>query len=127
MTRFWAGRQWLTGLIDTPQFKSQRQGPRISMRVPVEIRGTAADGKPLEESTHTGVVGVQGAMVWTSRMMQVGSEMEITNRFSQQTARFRVAWVKDQQDGQLWETGVESLQPLDDFWGVRFPPKPGNP
>jgi hypothetical protein len=28
------------------------------MRVPVEIRGTAADGKPLEESTHTGVVDV---------------------------------------------------------------------
>ncbi len=113
-------------LIDTPQFKNQRQGARVVMRVPVEIRGTAADGNPLEESTHTGVVGVLGAMIWTSRRLRVGTEVELTNRFSQQTAKFRVAWVKDQQDGELWETGVESLEPLDDFWGVRFPPKPGN-
>jgi hypothetical protein len=113
-------------LIDTPQFKNQRQGARVVMRVPVEVRGTAVDGNPLEESTHTGVVGVLGAMIWTSRMLRVGTEVELTNRFSQQTAKFRVAWVKDQQDGELWETGVESLEPLDDFWGVRFPPKPGN-
>jgi hypothetical protein len=93
------------------------------MRVPVEIRGTAADGTTFEESTHTGVVGVMGAMIWTSRMLQIGTEVELTNRFSQQTAKFRVAWVKDQPDGQLWESGVECSRPLDDFWGVRFPPK----
>ena len=97
------------------------------MRVPVEVRGTAVDGIPLEESTHTGVVGVLGAMIWTSRMLQIGTEVELTNRFSQQTAKFRVAWVKDNQDGEeLRETGVESLRPLDDFWGVRFPPKPSH-
>jgi hypothetical protein len=51
--------------------------------------------------------------------------VELTNRFSQQTAKFRVAWVKDHRHGEgFWETGVESLRPLDDFWGVRFPPKP---
>ncbi len=94
-----------------------------SMRVPVEIRGTAEDGSPLEELTHTGVVGVLGAMVWTSRKLQIGAEVELTNRFSQRTAKFQVVWIKDRQGGGLWETGVESLQPLDDFWGVRFPPK----
>jgi hypothetical protein len=113
-------------LIDTPQFEKRREGARVVMRVPVEVRGTSVDGNPLEESTHTGVVGVLGAMIWTSRMLQVGTEVELTNRFSQQTAKFRVAWVKDQRDGELWETGVESLRPLDDFWGVRFPPKSGN-
>ena len=93
------------------------------MRVPVEIRGTAADGTAFEESTHTGVVGVMGAMIWTSRLLQIGTDVELTNRFSQQTAKFRVVWVKDQPDGRLWEAGVECLRPLDDFWGVRFPPK----
>jgi hypothetical protein len=59
--------------------------------------------------------------------LQIGTEVELTNRFSQQTAKFRVAWVKDNQDGEeLRETGVESLRPLDDFWGVRFPPKPSH-
>jgi hypothetical protein len=77
-------------LIDTPQFKNPRQGARVVMRVPVEIRGTAADGTAFEESTHTGVVGVMGAMIWTSRLLQIGTDVELTNRFSQQTAKFRV-------------------------------------
>jgi hypothetical protein len=114
-------------LIDTPKFEKRREGARVVMRVPVEVRGTAVDGILLEESTHTGVVGELGAMIWTSRMLQIGTEVELTNRFSQQSAKFRVAWVKDQRDGEkLWETGVEAMRPLDDFWGVRFPPKPSN-
>jgi hypothetical protein len=112
-------------LVNTPQFEKRREGARVVMRVPVEVRGTGADGIQLEESTYTGVVGVLGAMILLSRMLQIGTELELTNRFSQQTAKFRVAWVKDHRDGEeLWETGVESLRPLDDFWGVRFPSKP---
>ena len=108
---------------ETPQFDRRRHSERILMRVPVEVHGTAADGSPLEEKTHTGVVGILGAMVRTSRMLQMGTEVVVTNRFSQQTAQFRVVWVKDFQESNLWEIGIESLQPLEDFWGVRFPPK----
>lgn len=93
------------------------------MRVPVEVRGVAADGMPFEDATHTGVVGALGAMIWMSRRLEVGTEVELTNRFSQQTAAFRVAWVKEPEGTELFETGVESLRPLDDFWGVRFPPQ----
>jgi hypothetical protein len=97
------------------------------MRVPVEVRGTAADGVPLDETTFTSVVGSTGAMIWISRKLSVDEVVELTNRFSQQTAKFRVAWVKEQSSGEsLWETGVESIEPLDDFWGVRFPPKPND-
>ncbi len=94
------------------------------LRVPVEVRATAEDGNPLQESTHTGVVGVLGAMIRISRKLSVGTAVEVTNRFSQQTAEFRVVWVSENRVGELWELGIESLKPLDDFWGVRFPPKP---
>jgi hypothetical protein len=97
------------------------------MRVPVGIRGVTEDGKLLEEKTFTGVIGAMGAMVLASQKMPVGANIEVTNGFSQQTAKFRVAWVRRQEDGELWETGVEALQPLDDFWGVRFPPKRPQP
>jgi len=95
------------------------------MRVPVEVRGISEDGSPLEESTHTGVVGVGGAMILTSRKLEMGSEVTVTNRFSQQTAVFRVVWVNDRNGNHLWEIGVEALQPLNGFWGVRFSPKAG--
>ncbi len=94
------------------------------MRVPVELRATGPDGNSFEESAHTGVVGPLGAMVRSSRLLAVGSEVVLTNRFSQQTARFRVVFVGEQQQDGLWDIGVESLVPLDDFWGVRFPPRP---
>ena len=93
------------------------------MRVPVDVSGTAEDGSPLEEKTHTGVVGAKGAMIRTSRMLRIGTEVMVTNCFSQQTANFRVVWVNEPQGNDLWEIGIESLQPLNDFWGVRFPPK----
>ena len=96
------------------------------MRVPVEVRAINADGSALDESTHTGVVGSMGAMVLLSRELPIGREVQLTNRFSQQTATFRVAWVRPQPEGELWETGIESLRPLDGFWGVRFPPKADN-
>jgi hypothetical protein len=64
-------------------------------------------------------------MIWTSNALQKSAVVELTNRFSQRTAKFRVAWVKEPNGMNLWEAGVESLRPLDDFWGVRFPPKTG--
>jgi hypothetical protein len=114
-------------LSDTGPFEKERQSGRVVMRFPVEIRGATEDGKPLEEQTFTGMVGAMGAMILTSCKMAVGAEVELTNRFSHQTAKFRVAWVRQQEEGSLWETGLESLKPLDDFWGVRFPPKPPHP
>jgi hypothetical protein len=93
------------------------------MRVPVEFRCTTADGRHLEEKTQTGVVGVQGAMVRMSCMVETGTDVELTNHFSQQTAKFRVVWSREAEADGSWEIGVESLQPLGDFWGVRFPPR----
>ena len=92
------------------------------MRVPIEVRGTGADGNPMEEKTHTGVVSELGAMVRTSRMFQIGTKVVVTNRFSQQTAQFRVVWVKDYQEGDYWEIGIEAVQPLNDFLGRAIQP-----
>ena len=114
-------------MSDTSQPHGHRRGERVLMRVPVELRGTAADGSMVEESAHTGVIGSLGAMVRTSRSLKIGTEVVLTNRFSQQTARFRVVWIGEQQTDGLWEIGIESLVPLDDFWGVRFPPRPDPP
>ena len=105
----------------------RRRAGRVSLRVPVEVRGIARDGSALEESAHTAVVSPHGAMVRTVNSLQIGTEVILTNQFSQQTARFRVVWAEEQQADGLWETGIESLLTLDDFWAVRFPTKPDPP
>jgi hypothetical protein len=110
-------------LDESYPFDWRRQGPRVRIRVPVEARAAAADGSFLEEETHTESVGARGAMIRMHRSLEIGAELEITNRFSQQTAKFRVVWLKTPQTGDSWEVGLESFQPLGDFWGVRFPPK----
>lgn len=110
-------------MIENYPFGRRRHDGRVHMRVPVEVRTTAADGSQFEEQAHTGTVGVLGAMLRISRELEVGSELELTNRFSQLTAKFHVVWVKAPKDGELWEIGIESFQPLGDFWGVRFPPR----
>ena len=104
------------------EFERRRQGTRVHMRVPVEVRCTTADGRNLNEKTQTGVVGAHGAMVRMSCLVENGTEMEITNHYSQQTAKFRVVWARDIENDGVCEIGVESLRPLDGFWGVRFPP-----
>jgi hypothetical protein len=111
-------------LGEPPQFEKRRQDRRVYMSVPVTVRTRENDGNSLVEDTHTGVVGVLGAMVRLSRGLELGTELDLTNQFSQRTARFRVVWVKAPEDGGTWEIGIESFEPLGDFWGVRFPPRP---
>jgi hypothetical protein len=111
-------------LNHSTEFDGDRRVERVVMRVPVGIRGTAEDGSAVDECTHTEVVGALGAMIRTSRPLQMGSEVVVTNRFSQQIAKFCVVWAGENQKEGFWEMGIESLQSLNDFWGVRFPPKP---
>jgi hypothetical protein len=95
----------------------------VVMRVPMEGRGDARDGSVIEETAHTGVVSPPGALVRTASALQMGTEVALTKQLSQQTERLRVVWVGEHPTGGLWETGTESLAPLDDFRGVHFPPK----
>ncbi len=113
----------------TESFEFERRGriDRANMRVPVTVRCKMRDGSTYEENAHTGVVGVYGAMVRMSRALDIGIQVELTNHFSQQTAKFRVAWAKDDGGRGTWEIGVESLEPLGDFWGVRFPARSEKP
>ena len=107
--------------VQTSQTKERRRGARVLMRLPIEVRGIAEDGSDLLEITHTDAVSAHGAMVRTSRLPQMGSEVAVTNRFSQQTARFRIAWLGPEPSEGFWEVGIEGLRPLEEFWGLRFP------
>lgn len=108
------------------QTSERRRGGRVLMRVPIHVRGTAEDGNEFEEAAHTEAVSARGSMARIPRQPKMGSEMAVTNRFSQQTAKFRVAWLGKKPADGLWEVGIEAIGPLEDFWGLRFPSEPAS-
>jgi len=99
----------------------RRRGSRLVMQVPLSIRGKTRDGRVLSEHTLTEVIGAQGAMIRTSQLLQMGSDLEVTNRLSEQTLRFRVVWAGENQKEGQWEIGIEAAGMPEGFWGVLLP------
>ncbi len=107
--------------------RDRRRGERVLIRIPVEVRGSGADGAEIKESAETAVVSRFGALLCTATRLQKGAVMKVTHGFSHDTEEFRVVWSGDAQKEGRWEAGVEALNPRDDFWGIHFPPSVPRP
>ena len=105
------------------QMREKRRGERVLIRVPVKVRGVAQDGREVTETAETAVVSRYGALLCLPTLLKIGSTVNVTNGFSQEAEQFRVAWLADKQTDGRWDTGIEALNPRDDFWGIRFPPR----
>jgi hypothetical protein len=106
------------------QQREHRRGERVLLRVPTQVRGTGADGKPFDVKAETVMVSRFGALLRVSVKPKKGTTLKATNIFSSQTEEFRVAYVGEFQTEGKWDAGVEAVNPRDDFWGIRFPPPP---
>ncbi len=98
----------------------RRRGDRVLIRIPVTVRVHGTGATPIED-TETVVVSEHGALLRFARAPQLGSIVEVKNRFSDQVEKFRVAWVGDTAQDGHYDVGVEILTPRGDFWGIRFP------
>ncbi len=104
------------------QQREQRRGERVLLRVPTQVRGTGADGKPFDVKAETAMVSRFGALLRIPVKVKKGTTLKATNIFSTQTEEFRVAYVAEFRTEGKWDVGVEAVNPRDDFWGIRFPP-----
>ncbi len=104
------------------QQREHRRGERVLLRVPTQVRGTGADGKPFDVKAETVMVSRFGALLRVPVKPKKGTTLKATNIFSSQTEEFRVAYVAEFQTEGKWDAGVEAVNPRDDFWGIRFPP-----
>ncbi len=101
----------------------KRRDDRVLIRVPVQVRAVAHDGRQVDEAAETAVVSRFGALLRTRSQLKEGSHLTLTIRSSQDPHEFRVVWLGDKQGDGRWEVGVEALQPQEEFWGIRFPSK----
>jgi hypothetical protein len=101
--------------------REKRRGERVMIRVPVELRAVAKDGKEFNEAAETAVVSRFGALLRTTVPLKPGSTLEVTHGFSKAVETFRVVWLADKATEGLWDVGIEADHPREAFWGIRFP------
>ena len=112
----------------TPKTEERkRRSERVLLRIPIEVKGTDADGNPFTEKTFTLVINRHGARIALKTPLQSEARITITNRQRAMSSAFRVVGRTSKSLGEGPEWGVECLDPGVDFWGISFPEKVAAP
>ncbi len=99
----------------------KRRGERVLICVPVQVKAVGQDNRPVEEDAETAVVSRFGALIRVTSLLKMSSTLEVTHGFSHEKETFRVVWVAEERTEGRWDTGVEAVTPVEDFWGIHFP------
>jgi hypothetical protein len=102
--------------------KERRRGARVLLRISIKISGTSKDGKRVNENGFVAVVNRNGALIKSPTPLKPSSTVEVLNNVSNEKLIFRVVWVSERAAEGQYESGLELTEPLEEFWGVRFPP-----
>ena len=105
----------------------RRRSERVLLRIPIEVKGTDAAGKPFTEKTSTLVINRHGARIALKTPLEPEAHITIINRQSAMSCPFRVVGRTSKSLGEGPEWGVECLQPEENFWGISFPDKVAAP
>jgi len=103
-----------------PTIKEKRRGSRFPVVVFVEAKWEALGGQFLRETAQAMEVSALGGLLDMKAYPRVGSELELTNLLSGQTAKARVVGTRLTKDGGAPKVAVELLTPSDTFWGLNF-------
>lgn len=98
----------------------RRRSSRVSIHIPVQVFSDGSRGQALDTPAEAIAVSRFGALLRASFSPELGSRIEVRNRNSEETQKFRVVRVRDAGDGSF-ELGIEILYPCRNFWQVRFP------
>src|SRR5207248_4431722 len=89
-----------------------RRSTRLSMILPITIKGTTGDGQSFKENTWTIGINKQGARIASFHRLTVGDEIVIENPLLGHTAKARVIRVGEKRFPEdPYEVGVELLEP----------------
>jgi DNA anti-recombination protein RmuC len=100
-----------------------RRSARLSVIVPLTIRGVAPNGKAFKENTWTISINKQGARLFAFHEPSVGDEITLENPVLGRTAKGRVVRVCEKRFPEdPYEIAVE-LSDAQNVWGVKFPPE----
>jgi len=103
----------LRNLIE--QFKIGRRDPRIAAALPVQLTGTDASGRPLNQKVMTIDVSHRGALLMgIDAILRRGAIISLARVDKKED--FRVAWVGAKGTPEAGQTGVSSVGVNTSFW-----------
>ena len=97
--------------------KELRRSVRFPLSVPLEVTWQTQQSAVVKEEVEAAEVNVHGALLHMKGRPPVGTEVELTNRFSNRTVK---AKVKDLRPPKFDAVAVELLEPSETFWGITF-------
>ena len=103
-----------------PHTKEKRRGNRFPVVVFVEAKWQALNGENVKETAQAMEVSALGGLLEMKTFPRVGSELELTNLLSGETARARVVGTRLPKDGGAPKVAVELLPRSETFWGLNF-------
>src|SRR5208337_3921886 len=100
-----------------------RRSARLSIIVPITVRGTDAAGEAFKENTWTISVNKQGGRIATFHQLAADDQIVIENPLLGRTAKARVNRVCEKRFAEdPFEVCVELLE-AENVWGVKLPPE----
>src|ERR1700733_6238548 len=93
----------------------RRRSQRIFMTVRIRVRGTDANGKTFDEQTETVAVNAHGALLLLDVPVEVGQNLHLWHRSTQEQIDSGVVFVGNKQAGKI-QIGIQFLNPSPHFW-----------
>lgn len=103
-----------------PSIKEKRRGSRFPVVVFVEAKWQALSGETVKETAQAMEVSALGGLLDMKTFPRIGSELELTNLVSGETARARVVGTRLLKDSGVPKVAVELLPRSETFWGLNF-------
>lgn len=98
----------------------QRRGSRFPVVVFVQAEWQGIGGKIVKETAQAMEVSAVGGLLDMRTYPSVGSDLELTNLLSHETASARVVGTRLSKDGTSLRVAVELLVRSETFWGLNF-------
>lgn len=100
---------------------NRRRSERVLIRVPVRINGITRQGRHVAEKGEAVIISRHGALLKTGNDLQPGTEVDLENPTTHETAKFRVVWASDRPADGRWDIGLEFAAGNANLWGIGLP------
>ena len=108
-------------------YDKKRRSDRLQVAIPLRVRGMSTETKFFDEQTSTTWLSKYGLMTRLRNLVDLETEVHVTNNTNSVGGNFRVVWVNRRASEGMYDVGLELVDTEGEIWGIHFPPFEGQP